>query len=456
VRTGGAVAAAVGCALAGFALGRFTAPAASPHAADSPVEGARPDVEDGAPRPAPADVAPDVAGSPGSVAEPAPGLAAGSDRAAAWSAPGTVAARLRQAYREASGGEELPRDFLDEAVRRAQQNVDSIPLASARHWLQRDQLRKRIGELTDPVEIVLQARGRTSISLEGPPQNQPTLAAGPLDVDRAVDRNKPPERWMRGGLVPVGRVLVVEEVEFRCRLGADRSSGEFSANLAGADVLRWSGTDLTLRGRCRGTIHVRPFHESSTSLSVSDAAGELTLRGRLFDAASPLPPPSRMRWVAGSGEGFLERGPVRLQVMAPHGGGNPHSLSLSGVHNAYVRARSERPVWSDTLDPEKFGDLVHAEGAGFVPPGMAFEVRGARWRARLQKGQSHSSFSVTLSGTRLARITGEQQESVEGSWSASANEPVRIRPGQESEVGVTASYHAMAELVVEGDLVSAE
>lgn len=418
----------------------------------------------------------------------APGTGGGGGPAAAprSSSPPTLArpslparmadfdTRLRQRVAEAGRealGEPLPQDMLDEAVRLTEAELESQPASFAKRMADRERMRRKIGELTDPFEIVIQ--GRTGSWFEADvgfflQEKQPVVPSpGPIDVSTPVKYSEPSLLSWKGGVVPPGRVAVFESIEIRGVLGfagSTNADGEISVQRLdgirvdsvrgpGAKEVRYLGTHLapTWGGDRRGDVSIRFYR----------AAGQVRIRGRLLAGDVPAPREVRFHWAPEGSDGYLRTGLVRLQVAADHGGGNPRTLSILGSHSQYLESLSTQPVWDEARDPG-IASFGYASGVGIVPPGKVFRVTRVDWRARFYEAIRGGGFDVRVAGQTIVSLRGEtlvlpsaprtrEALSPSGIWKGD----LLVREGEEEKTDLTCTYYVMGEAVIEGEIVDA-
>jgi|GEM_PF-3766864 len=302
--------------------------------------------------------------------------------------------------------------------------------------------------LKDPVELVLQvaALNHGSVGLLQPtPEGQ-----GPIDFGH------PPASWSpvhltQGGILPAGRVLLVEEIALRL-IPAPGTGGSCKLASADGDLVRVGTCIGPHRSLFRGRLIIDEGREDSLRLIVQSGGAEAILRGRLIERASRPRGAPPLTLVENEGGGFLGSEEVLLQMLAVHQGGNPCILDLSGQSNGYVRDARAAPVWLDASAGSPQGDgRYHARGTGTIPPGKVYEVTRVDYRGWVTRAQgSHSRLAVVAGGSLLTSDKSTESE-FQGVWTGSHI----VRPGDESSVKISASYYACVEARIEGRLVDA-
>ncbi len=381
-------------------------------------------------------------------------------------------------------GDDLPEDYLAEAVRQAQASEEGAAAASGRQFAALEKARRTLGELTDPWEIVVRVRTGSSLNfgvsdlLERP---RIRLATESLDVTHAVvvaPKPEPNTAWMKGGIAPFGMTAVLEAIEV---------DGEFGAKGAddGVVEIRFDSTDIA-KCRGRGTTRARlaGSHQgwwwsgtrpSDVEINATLVAAEVRLKGRLVPIPRDLSqrlPVRAFRTVEYESDGLCRGGPVVLQVV---GDG---TLVFEGSRDR-VAGVSRLPLWDEAVDLAKpRNGAFYASGAGWIPPGKAFRVRRVEWRARMASWED-SEFQVRVAGSEVAHLpdkgeTGEDRrahekererrrreayerqrrgetvplQTVSGTWTGEA----LVRAERERETLIECRF-TMGEAVFYGDLV---
>ncbi|MFQ5845170.1 MAG: hypothetical protein ACE5JG_09310, partial [Planctomycetota bacterium] len=241
--------------------------------------------------------------------------------------------RIVEIYRERNG-EEIPQDMLDAAIGEAVRGVQRAPENYAAHrarWIRsRELTRRAVGEISSPGDLLLQGRtpGRINVSLlSGARGVQATskLSSQPLDIETRVVAEEASAAFVRGGILPPGKALVVERVDISAVLGLAgrrRRAGELEVRLPGDRDLRWERLHQAFRLTLTGRRAVYAGQEASLHLRLQNGAAQVRVRGTLLDVAEARKV-APARFVLEGYDGFLTGEPVLLQVLADHGGGNP-------------------------------------------------------------------------------------------------------------------------------------
>jgi hypothetical protein len=362
--------------------------------------------------------------------------------------PEVLRERLLAEYRGIAG-RAMPEDYLEEALVEGDRRIEATPGDLARRWADRQRLRDDLGEISDPVELLLQARGNASVSLVGLGRAEPApeRSGSPLDMEAAPS---PGERAVHfvSGVVPTKKVLLVEEVKIRARLGTGSQRGTFEATFGGQTIAFRDAT-RALRGTFRGRALVQPFTEDRVRLAVSAGVGEVRLRGRLLDADAPHEGLADFRWIPSDSEGFLLDGPVVVQVSA--GSRREVDVNLQGATSMNPKSVTfaDREVWNRSLAQEPAVGFVYLDGGGFVPPGKAYRIERISWRAKF--AHTNGQFEVRKPGGAGGRIhaNGGPANSAHGDWTGE----LVLRPGQEKNVVVRATRGTVGEATFHGRLV---
>ena len=472
---------AVGLSVAAFALGWIL---------HGLVDGL---AREGSPQ-TPEDAAPsgEARAGAGSAAPPPAGVAAFADRSprdavapvpALSTSPGHSEDLRPRIARLAAAelGDPLPADALDEAVRQAAASIAGTPGAYAHQAAVRESLRRRLGDLGDPWEIVVEARASDQVRFDlddmGVPNRSSALSATALDVDRPVSRRSPEDAlFVRGGLPPLGRAMLLESIVIQGDFGPpEDGSGSVSLDVGGSlpDVRGQGATTVRLAGeRVENTYGQLPRWR----VTVRQAAARVTFRGRLVAPRSSSPRDFRV--VTAESEAPVLSLPVTLQVAVPHVGGNPCTIRLDGTIGDHARSVSGQPVYDEVATKKSMEGTrdaaAWARAAGWVPAGKALRVRRVDWRARFADPLSdHSELTVTVGGHELVSIRRlkdlfpgspvdraamerarrkEKDPAPEfrsGSWAGE----ILVRAGEETNTKLTAAYFTLAEAVLYGDVV---
>lgn len=384
------------------------------------------------------------------------------------SRPTTVAdyeARIQAAWDTAHP--DAPKPHADEfefVAQRARDHTDAMVRAAAAapdsnvkqqvEWLeQRVALQEKRGLAEDgPLTVELRARGRQQIEGDDLPGKLAQSQFDPLDAGTRETEGV----GVVGGVPRLGREFVVERVEIDARLGRG-SSGDGEIEVSwGGDSYEASVRSNHIRAVFEGAS--KPLWLGDLKLDVSDGVARVRFVGRVVarDAAPEVRP---FAWRADDCVGFLRDGAaIRIQIAAGHGGGTVH---LTGATNGRIEEFSPRPVWDANAD---LGGLKRStcwtEDAGVLPPGFAFRLTRIDWRARLQGGNSHSTFEVEAplaKDQKESRIVSvgpsrdapnKQAELLTGSWSGDR----LIDAKNLRELRFTLRQYGMADVTVIGRL----
>lgn len=431
-----------------FLPGAQVAPAPSGGQPDDPDAAPLTEVRDSGPGPA---VGPNLATA--NVAAPPPG---NPQHAWALSLVGTT-------LRSLAPQQQLPQEQHAAVatatvlqMERAAQNY----AISLRRYLEE---RTAFGTLGDPPTLLVQARGTGYVRLDDG-YREGHWSRAPLDMTSSAESARHLDVYVRTGVVPLDRVLVLEEVKVRAWLGTAAhgpgglpGKGAVGLRVGGYDISTLTGQDgEEVVGSLRGLVLVRPPRESiPIQLNLNSARVELSAVGRFVSLQEGWAPQPEypFRWVPEGEDGVLGDDPVVLQVLADHGGGNPRKVMLNGSTYRIERvARSD--LWDDQLDlARNRASVGYVRGGGTVPRGHAFRVTRIDWRARLDPGGTrNSNFTVRYQGRDLVEVRAPDGIRPSGTWTGE----VDVEPGQEGRFEIECSYFGMGEAVVHGSLVPLE
>ncbi len=373
-------------------------------------------------------------------------------------------------------GGELPADYLDEAVRLAKQGIDGQPKMQGMVFARREAMRRRLGELGSPWEIVVQIRTSSQKSFDlgylEDERRGKNVSTTPLDVDQAIQPHKSEDAiHVRSGVAPAGQTAVLESVEIHGHFGApSQRDGRVSVSFGNASLPEIRGRGPT-RVRLEGTRQAHRFTGfggGDARIDVYYAAVEVVFKGRWSPQTSDARVEEKpFRAMLVEGDGFIRPGPIRIQVWADHGGGNPHTAFLDGTNNGYIRAIADRPVWDDLVELRKARQSsTFGSNVGVVPPGKVLRIRRIDWRARFGEFTTNSQFAVQAGGTQIVALKGPELVSDEEQKArvkaGSATEEFRsgtwtgellVRSGEESRTSLNCSYYVLGEAVFDGELI---
>ena len=312
----------------------------------------------------------------------------------------------------------------------------------------RERQRAEMGEIRGS-PLLLQVRGPGNVrAYLNRPGTMASFEIAPPATDGEVQVH------VTGGIVPPGRIFLIERVRILAQLGSadNRRGGILGIDLPGTPHLQWRNEQRRIEFELTGRQILRHGEESSVRLQVSRGAASMEIHGRLVSEAEGEAIATRPL-ITGEGEGFLTSGPVLMQVLAAHGGGNPNTLTLAGQPNMYLDALSIESLWNEARDLRSARDSrYYYRGCGRVPPGKAFRITRIHYRARLDpQGSSHSDLRIRAGGKTVIETDASKQKAIEDVW----NGDLLLRPGDENKVSLTCSYYAMAEMTVYGELVDA-
>ena len=410
--------------------------------------------------------------APAEAAPPVPTLATppGSDGVH------SIRRQVADAARASLGGD-LPGDYLDEAERLARQYAGYQPKFQGENFARRERARRRLGELGTPWEIVVQIRTKSSRRFDlaelDEPRRGPVLSTTPLDVEQPLRPYAEDEAtYVHSGVAPAGQMPILESVEVRGQFGwRPRDVGRVSivvGNQSLANIRGRGATHTRLEGAQRMSPSFTGFGSGDVTVAVESAAVEVSFRGRWAPITSDARGDEKpLRVVLATGDAYIGPGSNRLQVLADHGGGNPHTASLDGTHNGYIRTISQRSVWDDSIELRRAREsATFGSNIGLVPPGKVLRIRRIDWRARFGGFSSHSQFAVQAGGLEIVALAGPKlvgeeeakrreqaravvEESRSGTWTGE----VLVRPGEESQTSITCSYYVLGEAVFDGELI---
>lgn len=445
------------CALGGFGLGRLTAPADD--ANDIALDPADGDVavEDLVEEAMRSDAAPE--GDDGGMqADGADPELRGRDGPVTRGHPlHRLETRIRRAYAKLSGGEKIPADLLSQTVDQIERSYDHAPTAYANQAWKREQLRQKVGEIENPVEIIFQTSRYVSLHGADNPYGVRKFEEAPFPLERDAKGKVPGKHYLKGGLIPLGHVLIIESVDLEV-LWSDRSRGQVSVGGAGRIQIDQAGT--AARARYEGHAIVYPRSDQTVFLSVRGGAAKAVLRGRLItrDAwttelgAGGRPRMHGMKRVHFEGEGLLTPGPVKIQISSAYGA-RIDGLMPSSRLNAKRDTVTEHEVWHEDRFPEKkHRNLIYYENGGAIPHGMVYEVTRIDYRAKFapDRKKYRGSLSVRLGRERIVETAAKESgPTLEGTWRGT----VRIRRGRESDLYFQVGQRTIAELVIHGRLI---
>lgn len=303
-----------------------------------------------------------------------------------------------------------------------------------------------------PLTIELRARGRKSVCAADRPG---PLAAAPFEPAEAIRRENEGVGVV-GPLPTRGLEFVLERIEVEAQSGRERHrTGQVIVGSAG-----WAW-----HARIAAHPVVAVFETSEVCdlerlrLEVTDASARVRFSGRAVPRGTPVERRPCV-WVADRSRGFLRtETPVRVQIVADHGGGNPRTVDLAGIPNMYLDGTSDTPVWDDAADVRKLpSSRAWTSDAGLVPPGHVFRVQRIDWRVRLRGGERHSRFDVGWRGGRADLVAvgppddvpKDAPADVSGTWTGD----LVVRQGEEDRLTITCHYFGMADVTVWGRLES--
>jgi len=333
--------------------------------------------------------------------------------------------------------------LLEERRRTQQRSIENTVARAIEYERQRD----LYGQI-HAGSMLLQTRNGTTTPM---PREPNRVRKAPLDIGITLrDRESHVEG---GGVIPLGKVLVVEKAVLNAGFEFQARGNRGSLKLRLGRGLSWRNVASGFRGTFQGRAFFRPGQERDLSVEARGGVASLELEGRLVTpeevqqiGAAPF------RWIPEGSAGFLlGDAPITLQVVADHGGGNPRRVGIDGSHNGRFDARELRSIWSETAVLAELRDsFVHYEGIGLVPPGKAFVLTRVEYRGRLDPKQGrHSDFVIRADGRELFKTNAKLDARPQGVWQGS----VKISPGRESTVSLELSYFGIGEARFFGDLV---
>lgn len=376
-------------------------------------------------------------------------------------------AGIAEAFARDHAGFATPSDAaLDVAAARALQKVDAMRRAvgsapanaiaeQVRILADHEKLRARIGTLSGAATVELCARGRVSLNATDQQAGPSSAVFDPWSPPAANERDS---KSLRGGVLDGEDVFVIEAIHVEGTLAGPRGrSPEIRFSVPGAGETLWKGTMPRVGASFRGCAVVGSRELSTLQVGVEDAAVRVRYTGRVVPATT-APPSARFTMDTANAVGFLRTSvPIRLQVLADHGGANPRTLDISGAGNGRFSSFATTSIWDDSLDLLKnTKSVAFADGAGLVPPGCVFHVEQIAWRARLSKEQGkRSRFDLAIGpdptkdqSGGVRRIADPDGEFTSGTGTGD----VAVRPGEEKDIALTCHYFGMAEAVITGRL----
>jgi hypothetical protein len=354
-----------------------------------------------------------------------------------------VRAMVLDAYRTREGddapapAEDLLEAAVDEVLRRADETRRNHAAWVGLVIPSRARRRAEVGEIrASPLLLQVRAFSHATAQLSRAGNS------GPLDIEPplAADERRV---HVSGGTVPPGKVFLVERVLLRART----ERGRCSLSLPRCGHLQW---EMAVSVELRGLV---PWLHGlgDVQLAGSHWAASAELHGRLVPAAEANElPRAHLRMVTGSGDGWLTKEPVVLQVIADHGGGSDRKVRLDGtVYRIDTLAPDD--LWTETPDlRNRRRSSAHYRGCGLVPPGKAYRITRIDYRAILDERENqHSRFVIEAMGAKLVEENAVNGARVVGSWTGE----ILIPPGREDTVAVVCNYYGLGEAVVYGTIV---
>ncbi|MFI5402300.1 MAG: hypothetical protein ACHQ1G_05135 [Planctomycetota bacterium] len=318
--------------------------------------------------------------------------------------------------------------------------------------------------LRDPLDIVLRVctgpqRGTPSrVALDGLAYRVRDAMGDESDVPGPREDAEDPTWFWRGGLIPKGRVLVLESIDvFALASGEDHgeaivelpSGAVFATREEGPFQIWFEGLELVRPGEERRLV-VQAAHSSAVEarirgrLVAADEAARLERRP-MTPAAAPAGIARAGGKVDGARSYLLEQPWLVLQVRAGAGGGNPNRVTMLGRGSIYLKKLSKGPIDLETpvgMDEDAVGYTT----AGRIPRDKVFVVKKATWRARA-KGDSNGHGEARLQiGTEEIFKFRDTADLQEGTWTGE----IEIRPGEEATVYLEVANSSLAEVILEG------
>jgi hypothetical protein len=421
----------LGAGWALFATGPVTGRASRASAADERPDGSR-------------------TGAPGAAAPgdaPSPGVAATGPRVDAPRQPGVseeeiIRQLVKEAYAEQVRGEKSPDHELFEAavrqvMRETARNRHSWARNQGQTLVYREQVRGKVGDIAgSPLLLQMRVAQGASLQLTQQGNSGPLTISGPPPGDAK-------ETHVTAGMVPPGSTFLVERVAIHAWIGP---RGRLQLDLPESESLEWEAAAREIDLELKGLVRLRHGDENRVRIVGSDVAVSVEIHGRLVPEAQGE---SGVPWPLVMGDG-LTGGPVLMQVLADHGGGNPRTVHLDGKMQR-IGSLERESIWTE---PARLKELkassAHYRGCGRVPPGMAFRITRVTYRAQLDpEGSPTSSMVVRIGGKDEIKANASKGPTAAGSWSGD----ILVLPGDEREVSLTVAYFVLAEVVLYGELV---
>jgi hypothetical protein len=349
---------------------------------------------------------------------------------------------------------EMPDDLAAEALDRSGK---VLPVQLARFAARYERLREQVGTLRDPRDILLEIRdGDVDLVGEGMRKEGCVLSPVPSSLAEPLGNLGKGWAYARCGVIPLGQVLVIERVDLEVRMSARYSwkgPRRCELRIANDPLLAVGWTAGAMRLVYRGRAFVLPGEEHLTRLSADlGSFASVRLSGRLVPQATLAELEAmEFRAVVEESTGFLQRGPILMQVLADHGGGRPRTLCMDGSHNLGIDRMVERNLWSGKVDVRELqNSTAYVKGGGIIPPGHVFLLRRVEYRAGLDPdGRRQSTMVIRAGKETLVAVGADADTSPSGTWRGH----IPIRPGEEQTVSLSCGYYALGEARFYGRLV---
>lgn len=266
---------------------------------------------------------------------------------------------------------------------------------------------------------------------------------------------------MQGGLVPEGKVLVIEAIDVYAEAAGDSNGdGEATVGVPGERVFSVRDEEGPFQVYFEGRALVRPGEEEHVEVSVANSSAlDVIMRGKLVDAVEarklaqipfvPSMAPATLERPGGTIEHardyLLSRPVARLQVRAGAGGGNPNRVTLLGKGSIYLDRLTNQPI--ATSGPVEMREqAVGYTSGGRIPRGKIWVVTRVTWEGTAA-GDSNGpgEMIVHVGGTELAKVR-DTDGPLAGEWDGE----IRVGPGQEARVYVEVANSSAVSATFEG------
>jgi hypothetical protein len=367
---------------------------------------------------------------------------------------GELVDSIRSTYRERRK-RDFPPDLVEAARRELVEMVGRNPPFIAAWMCEWDRVREVAGTLGEPVEIVLVARapadqGRFEVSVNASVDRYAArcLVGSPPPLDAPPAHGEKPAAFVRCGVIPWDRILVVTRI-----LVTGHAGGDFAVRLRPGDNLPMPSGAPELVRAFEGVGKFNSYALDWLTLSVQGAAVGLRVEGRLATREEAMGIASvEFRWIPKDGDGLLHDGTVVLEVAANHGGGHDEAIRLDGSMDRIDGFSADRIFGIERRGERTDKSTAHAEGTGIIPTGKAFCVTRIDFRvdwSMCGEYRRSSRFRIRFNGQDLVEIKGSDPDAPE----AGSTGEFLVRRGEEHRLEISCAMYAIGEALVHGTLV---